>query len=316
MKRKLALLLAMLSICSFASCGDSGKKNDDDNKSSVSRSKDSDDDKNEKDDDDEKDKDEKDNKKDKKGKDDDESSLKSSGEDESSDEDESSKEEDDDDSESSQDEDSDSDEDSKTKDLLGEDYDDAFSDFKFGTIDGSVYTSDFCGLKFEAPEGYVFSTQDEMLKLMNIGAEVLGADKADLYKEIAKQTSVYDMMAKNPKTGDNVILMYENLKAYGASVVSSYGVDEYVEAIESQMEQMQGSGMEYTKKDSDEVEIGGREFKKIVFDCKVESMNYTTTQIYYVSQTGDYMTVIIASAGALGDGDPSIFEDCFSAYEE
>ncbi len=223
-----------------------------------------------------------------------------------------------DDTEESENESSESsDESSESSDEISEDEDsssdnEVLSDFVMGTVEDNVYTSSFGNLTFTAPDNYVFYSDEEILDLMDLGADLLYDDASELYAELAQQTTIYDMVAQDSETGDNVIIMYENLEAYGSGIADLYDVDTYIEALDTQMESLASSGMTFTKTDAADVTFCGQDFVKTEYTFTMESYDYTTSQVYYINKNGDYMTVIILSAGAYGDGDLSALESCFS----
>lgn len=296
MKKKLALLLSMLMVCSFASCGSSDNEEDDDTDGESISSSVDDDESSEADEESE------------------EYAESESSDDTEESENESSESSD----ESSEDADSSSeDESSESSDEGSEDTDsssdnEALSDFVMGTVEDNVYTSSFGNLTFTAPDNYVFYSDEEILDLMDLGAELLYDDASELYAELAQQTTIYDMVAQDSETGDNVIIMYENLEAYGSGIADLYDVDTYIEALDTQMESLASSGMTFTKTDAADVTFCGQDFVKTEYTFTMESYDYTTSQVYYITKNGDYMTVIILSAGAYGDGDLSALESCFS----
>lgn len=277
MKKKLALLLSMLMVCSFASCGSSDNEEDDEA--------------------------------------DGESISSSVGDDESSEADEESEEyaesESSDDTEESENETSES-SDESSDDTDSSSDNEILSDFVMGTVEDNVYTSSFGNLTFTAPDNYVFYSDEEILDLVDLGAKLLYDDASELYAELAQQTTIYDMVVQDSEIGDNVIIMYENLEAYGSGIADLYDVDTYIEALDTQMEFLASSGMTFTKTDAADVTFCGQDFVKTEYTFTMESYDYTTSQVYYITKNGDYMTVIILSAGAYGDGDLSALESCFS----
>jgi hypothetical protein len=185
-------------------------------------------------------------------------------------------------------------------------------DFEIGSVDDNVYTSNFSGITFTAPDGWSFSSEEEILQMMNLGSSVL-SDKAQLYTEIAQQTTIYDMMASNATTGDNVIVLYENLNAYGSGVADAYDVDTYIDVLDSQMESLASSGITFEKKDSGKVTLSGREFSKVEFDTTYETYGYTAKQAYYIAKEGDYIIAVVSTLGQYSDEDDlSVFEEYFS----
>lgn len=208
------------------------------------------------------------------------------------------------------------DKDNELEEAIKKNYSASFEDFEFGVSENGVYTSNFGGIKFNAPEGYIFSTREEILKMMNLGAEFLDDDMLDMYSLVAQQTTVYDMLAKDAVTGDNVIVLYENLRAYGENAPDVYTAELYVDAMDAQFETM-NTGIVYTPVSRENVTLAGKEFLKAEYSCQYEIMgDASMTQIYYVRKDGDYITGVIISTG-FGDKSLSVeeLEDCFEAVD-
>lgn len=191
----------------------------------------------------------------------------------------------------------------------------SFDDFEFGSIDGNVYSSPFSGLCFTAPEGWEYSSQEQILQMMNLGTDMLG-DKGELYKTIAQQTSIYEMHCINPISGDNMIIMYENLNAY-ANIADSFDNDSYLDAVMTQFEALEASGIIHELESKENVTVAGKEFLKADFNCTNETYGYSTSQSYYIAKDGEYMTILLGTLGTASELDSiSELESCFSPYNE
>lgn len=184
--------------------------------------------------------------------------------------------------------------------------------FEFGTVENGIYTSSFNGMSFTAPEGFEFSSEEEILSMLDIGTDIIGGDNADLYKELASKTTIYDMMAQNASTGESVIIMYENLTAYGYDV-DDFTIDDYVTAMESQFSLAASSGVNYESAGSGTATLCGKEFKRYDYNCEMTSYNYSTTQSYYLSLENGLITGIIVSKG-ISENEAPFYEACFSEY--
>ena len=55
-----------------------------------------------------------------------------------------------------------------------------------GTIVDDVYTSEFMGVSFRKPKGWVYSTDEEIAAVMQIGADLLNTD--EFLEQAAKMT--------------------------------------------------------------------------------------------------------------------------------
>lgn len=189
----------------------------------------------------------------------------------------------------------------------------SIENFEFGTVENGVYSSNFNGLKFTAPEGFEFASEEEILSMVNLGTDVIAGDNADLYKKVAALTTVYDMLAQNASTGENVTIMYENIAAYGFDV-SAFTMDDYVEAMESQFEIAAAQGVEYSELNRNEISLCNHNFLKIEYNCEITTYEYSTTQTYYLSLQDGYILAMLVSPG-LSENDAAYYEACFSVCE-
>ena len=78
-----------------------------------------------------------------------------------------------------------------------------FSEQKFtrGTVSGSTYVNEFSGIRCELPEGWTFSTEEELSELYGEPAH---------YDENGDVVDCYDAMAQNGN-GASVLFTYENI---------------------------------------------------------------------------------------------------------
>ena len=148
--------------------------------------------------------------------------------------------------------------------------------FSMGTVNGKVYSSDFSGVTFNLPDNMVFADNDEIMSLMDISGEVLG-DKAAALMEISKKATIYDMLARDVVSGDNIQVMYENLSLYGQSVADAYDI--------------------VTQKGKSDIKLGGQDFTKVELETYYETYDFTATQAYYIKKIDDYMLSIVITLG-------------------
>jgi hypothetical protein len=76
--------------------------------------------------------------------------------------------------------------------------------YKRGILSENVFESKYIDIKFTVPEGFFMATEEYMLQMMGIGADITGADK-----KIIELTTVYEMMASGATGYPNVIVMVE-----------------------------------------------------------------------------------------------------------
>lgn len=170
-----------------------------------------------------------------------------------------------------------------------------------GVIDDNGYSSEYLGLGFNAPEGWVYATDAELASLMGEAFDI-----TDQNKMFAELQLVYDMMAQDPVTGSNVIIIYENLAISGSEDIT---VDEYVEITKQGLTAVEM--FTYTFNDETTVTLGDTEFVRVSVTC--EYSGFTMDQAYYIAKLGSYIASISVT---VTDGTPlETIEACFSAVE-
>ncbi|MBP3309224.1 MAG: hypothetical protein J6L05_00205 [Ruminococcus sp.] len=183
--------------------------------------------------------------------------------------------------------------------------------FERGSVSGKTYTSEFGGIKFTAPSEWVYSTDEQILSMMNIALDVTGNDN-ELTKQLLEQAVIYDAQAMNVTTGENVIIMYENLRKEGINP-DTITAESYLDIVKSQLENM--SGVTYSDfSDYEKVRFGNKEFLRFKLTSTYGTLNYSCSQIQYVRKTGDFIMAIIVSSGA-EKRDMTVYEDCFEAID-
>ena len=81
-------------------------------------------------------------------------------------------------------------------------------EFSMGSWSDDVYTNDFLGLKFKLPNGWKYSSDEEIAEMMNLGTELLN-DEQKAAAEVSKLNNAYYMVANDPNTGDNISVISE-----------------------------------------------------------------------------------------------------------
>lgn len=157
-----------------------------------------------------------------------------------------------------------------------------------GTIDGNVYKNDCMDFEFTKPASWVYSTDEEIAKALDIGVENFGND--NLKQALESNTSMYDMMVVDTVTRTNISVGYENLsKTFSKNITE----EQYVESLKTQLEN-NVSGMTVTFPDKlDTVKLGDNEYTKVV--CTVSAYGTSMKQVYYLQKMDGYMGFIIVT---------------------
>jgi len=156
-----------------------------------------------------------------------------------------------------------------------------------GTIEGDVYKNEYLGFEFTKPKSWVYSTDEEIAEIVDLGAEMILGDN---FKNTLKNNpSVYDMMVVDSVTRTNINIGYENLSK---TLSTNITVEQYVDAVKSQLAEV--SDMKVTFPDTFETaKLGETEFTKVV--CSATTQGVSMTQVYYLNKTGKYMSFVIVT---------------------
>lgn len=144
----------------------------------------------------------------------------------------------------------------------------------------NVYTNDFANITFKLPEGWTYSSDEEIAQMLNIGVEALGKDNKEELSKIIEQTGLYDMVSKETSTGTSVMVLFEKPQF-------KVTTDFYLNNVKSGLEKM--DSLDYTIEDVTTAEIAGKEYK--LLSTRIPS--YNMVQKYYVRPEGNYFISII-----------------------
>ena len=156
-----------------------------------------------------------------------------------------------------------------------------------GKFNGDVYTNEFLEFSFTKPATWIYSTDEEIASMVNLGAEAILGEN---FKEtLEKSASIYDMLVVDSVTRTNISVGYENL---AKNLATNITIEQYVDALKRQFESV--PSMTVTFPDTYETAtLGKTEFTKVV--CSTSTQGVTMTQIYYLKKVDVYMTFIIVT---------------------
>ncbi len=175
-----------------------------------------------------------------------------------------------------------------------------------GVIDGNVYTNEYIGLTFTKPDSWIYSTDEEISEIM--GATYDLVDSSDYEAAVSNLVSVFDMMARDPETGNNANIVFENLSLSSSEDIT---VDEYIEISKANLTEALAD-FSFTFDNTETVTLGGVEFTKL--KCNATYMGVMNmNQFMYCTKLGKYMVVI--SVTIVDGSDPSVIEDYFAPAE-
>jgi len=156
--------------------------------------------------------------------------------------------------------------------------------FSMGEWNDNVYTNDFLGLKFNLPEGWTYSSDEEIAEMMSIGAEMLNDDQKNL-AEIAELYGVYYMVAQDPIKGNNV-------NVFSEKQITEIDSKTYIDALKTQLLAVQS--ISYEVVGTSEEKIGDIETTTLTLNANTSGIEIM--QKYYIYKIDKYMVGIIATS--------------------
>lgn len=154
-------------------------------------------------------------------------------------------------------------------------------EISMGNWNNNVYTNDFLGLKFNLPEGWTYSSDEEIAEMMNLGAELLNDDQKAA-AELAKLTSVTYVVANNPNTGNNVTIMSEKP---AMEVTTEY----YINQLKTQLAAVES--INYEIGNISKETVADREYDTLTVTANVSGIELT--QKYFVYKMDEYFVCLL-----------------------
>jgi hypothetical protein len=134
------------------------------------------------------------------------------------------------------------------------------SDYKRGTLTENSFESKYLDIKFTLPEGFLMATEEDMLRMMGISADITGVNK-----KIIELTTVYEMMASTFIGYPNVIVMVEK------PLLSNITMEQYFEAVKTSLLAL--DNMDYVIDDEiTSVEIAGYDYKQMTANLPISGV--------------------------------------------
>jgi len=156
------------------------------------------------------------------------------------------------------------------------------SNLELGKWENDVYSNNFLDLKISLPEGWTIATNEELAKMMNIGADIVASEDKYL-AEVAKQTGIYYASASNQSTGESILVFSEK-------PLRDATMKEYIDATAANLTKL--TTMKYSIKGTSTATIGSRTYDTLT----VEVEDAGITQRYYAYKQGKYFVGIIITS--------------------
>ena len=168
--------------------------------------------------------------------------------------------------------------------------------YKRGEVKDGVFHSDYLGIDFKTPEGWSELSEAQMFSIMNVGLEITG--NSDLIDEaLLEQAMIYDYAAKSPGNG-SITFSLENLKKENAALAASYTEEDYIEALNQQLKNVNSITFEEVTS-PEKIELCGNTYYKV--HQKASYGGSKLNQAYYIRKLDDFMVLLVFTSGADGE---------------
>lgn len=157
-------------------------------------------------------------------------------------------------------------------------------EFSMGSWSDNVYSNDFLGLKFKLPNGWKYSSDEEIAEMMNLGAELLN-DEQKAAAEVSKLNSAYYMVANDPNTGDNISIISEKP---AMEVTTEF----YINQLKTQLQNV--NTINYEIGETSKETVAGKECDTLTVDASMSGVKMT--QRYYIYKVDKYVICIISTS--------------------
>lgn len=157
-------------------------------------------------------------------------------------------------------------------------------EFSMGSWSDNVYTNDFLGLKFNLPDGWKYSSDEEIAEMMNLGTELLN-DEQKVAAEVSKLNSAYYMVANEPNTGDNVSIISEKPSM---EVTTEF----YINQLKTQLSSV--DSIKYEIGETSKETVAGKECDTLTVTASMSGVKMV--QRYYIYKVDKYVVCIISTS--------------------
>lgn len=161
-------------------------------------------------------------------------------------------------------------------------------DIQEGEMSGDTYTNDSLGFKMDIPKGWAMASEEEMLQVIQMGAELVNNDE---YTDLA------DAFEKGLIEGYPLFIASEDALSKVNNSTSSIQVtvergdvdaEAFSEALKQYLESL--TMIDYEVSDSEELTINGNTFYKTV--ATATPMGVDLSQAYYAYKLDGYILLV------------------------
>lgn len=175
--------------------------------------------------------------------------------------------------------------------------------FSMGTTEGLVYENSFIGLGCQLPEGFAFTSAEELEDLNEVTPDMSEDERNTLYS----QADTLYLMQANNEEGGGVGINLENTEAKGATVTSAKG---YMATAKNELPSaMQSMGFTDVTITENPLTFAGKEYNALQVSGSIYEEKFFQNYICY--EVDKYL--VIVSYGAYGEDVVKALTEAFYA---
>lgn len=162
-------------------------------------------------------------------------------------------------------------------------------EFSLGKAANGVYKNDFLGLSCTVPASWEFYTDEQILEMNNIAAQYYDEDIAE---QLQNAAIIYDMIATDPGTGNNININLEKLTPVQAmSMDIKQTLEAQIDSIKSVYANM---GYTNTEVQYRKVTVDGRELDGLFITANIQGMDLYAASFAFMK--GSYLANVSITA--------------------
>ena len=156
-------------------------------------------------------------------------------------------------------------------------------EFPKGECNNGVYENKFLGLKFKLPDGWKYSSDEEIAKNLNNGLELLNEDQREKVEEALETKGVFYLQANDLTTNNNVQVFTEK-------VPTGISEEAYLEQVSKQLSALEN--VNYNIGEIAKEKVTNKEYTTL----QVEVPEYNVLQKYFIYKKDNYIVGIIVTS--------------------
>ena len=155
--------------------------------------------------------------------------------------------------------------------------------FPKGEWNNGVYENKFLGLNFKLPDGWKYSSDEEIAKNLNNGLELLNEDQREKVEEALETKGVFYLQANDLTTNNNV-------QGFTEKVPTGISEEAYLEQVSKQLSALEN--VNYNIGEIAKEKVTNKEYTTL----QVEVPEYNVLQKYFIYKKDNYIVGIIVTS--------------------